>query len=415
MTSPVVVRSSVQLALDRDFGILLWGKLAVNSAVWAQTVVAVVLTYQLTGSAGWVGVVGAAQLGPQLLLGLVSGRLSDAHGPLRQMVGGGVLSGIATLGLAVWLVPGGDAPGLVAVIPIVVASAVFGCGQALATPALQSAVPRLVSSDELSSAVALNYMPTAVARTVGPAGGALLVALWGPAVSLVLIGLVLMVSGLSFLLIRSPGLRAGAAAGADNRITSAVRYVWRDRVVLLLLVGVGAIGFGSEPAITLAPVLMARVGHAGDGAWVSAAFGVGGLLGVAAHQLLRRRFSPLAIGCLMMTTLAGAMAAMTVVGSLNMLLCALALGGVSMVAGITALSVAVQERCEPSMLGRVMALWVIAFAGVRPLAGVVLGYVSDHWSTPAALTLASVVTVTVAATAYPWIRALQTRTRVNAG
>jgi hypothetical protein len=57
-----------------------------------------------------------------------------------------------------------------------------------------------------------------------------------------------------------------------------------------------------------------------------------------------------------------------------------------MVVGITAFSIGIQQRCPPAMRGRVMALWVIAFSGVRPVAGPILGFTSDHFSTMTAMT-----------------------------
>jgi hypothetical protein len=98
-------------------------------------------------------------------------------------------------------------------------------------------------------------------------------------------------------------------------------------------------------------------------------------------------------------------------GSLTQLSLILAVAGVSMVVGSTAFSVAIQQRCRPTMLGRVMGLWLIAFAGVRPVAGLVQGSISDGWSTEAALG----VTASFMALAACCVFTVARRTRARAG
>jgi hypothetical protein len=64
-----------------------------------------------------------------------------------------------------------------------------------------------------------------------------------------------------------------------------------------------------------------------------------------------------------------------------------------MVMGITAFSILAQQRSPVAFLGRVMALWVMAFTGIRPLAGISLGFISDHASPSTALLTSGVVTI----------------------
>src|SRR5829696_1820642 len=92
-------RTVRQLLVDRDFGLLFWGKMASVVAVWGFFASTVTLAFQITGSASWVGVVGAANLVPQLGLALPAGRLSDSRGPRVPIVVGVVMSGSASIAL----------------------------------------------------------------------------------------------------------------------------------------------------------------------------------------------------------------------------------------------------------------------------------------------------------------------------
>jgi predicted MFS family arabinose efflux permease len=388
-------RSAWQLVTDRRVGILFWGKLASLSAVWAFAVVSVTLAFDLTGSAAWVGMVGAAGLAPQLALALLAGRLSDTRGPLTPIIGGMVLSGLAALALAGWTVGGqgeGDADAWV----LLAASLIFGCGLALSSPALHSLMPRLVTPAELPAAAALNFLPMALARTIGPVLGATVAVAFGYAGAFFCMGVVSIATGATFSLVRL-GTFKRAASGTDARIRSAVGYAARTRVLLAPLVGVAALGVGAEPAVTLAPILNAGIGHGGEGAGIIvSAFGAGGLLGVAAHRLLVRRMSSMAEGIASMWLLAGSMAGAGLAESLTWLALAMGSAGLCLMAGLTAFSVAVQQNCPPDMMGRVMALWGLAFAGTRPIASLAQGFLADGLGTGPTLFITAGLVVSTA-------------------
>lgn len=388
-------RTSLQLLVDRNFGVLFWGKLVSLVAAWALMIVVIMLTFEVTGSAGWAGAMTAAQLGPQLFLGLLSGRLADSRGPVLQIVVGGVLSGVAALGLAAWMIAMTATDRELTPVPLLLASVAFGCGLAMSAPSMHSIVPRLVRPAELSGAVALNFFPTALARTLGPAGGAVVAALLGPTVCLIVVGAIFLISSLMFCFIRTMRTVAPPRDG-EGSVVVALRYVARTPILVVSLFAVAAIGAGSEPAITLAPVLAETVGLGADGAgWVTSFFGAGGLFGVLVHKLLSRWLRPPAEGCVAMIALAAAMAVVGIGAPTAVFAGAMVVGGLSMVLGITAFSVAIQQNCDEVMLGRVMAMWVLAFAGVRPVAGLAQGFVADRVS-PVAAVEGTVVLLVVA-------------------
>ncbi|NGP08492.1 MFS transporter [Rhodococcus sp. 14C212] len=377
MSTTQLQRSSIQLLLDRDFGTLFWGKIWSLIATWAFTIIIVTVAYGATGSTTWAGIISAAQMAPQLLFTLASGSLSDAYGERLPIVVGGALSGIGSLTLALWLSLT-DTEGSDAILPLLVCALVCGSGLALSSPAMHSIIARLVRPGELSSAVSLNFLPTALARTIGPALGALLLAWWDAVLSLFVVGLVYALTTAGFFLMRSS--RPVRGANEDVRVWSAVRYVVRDRVILAYLVAVAAIGFGAEPAITLAPAIADSVDHHGSAGLIVAAFGVGGLFGVLVHRVAQGRLAPRTEGFIAMVVLAAMIASASASEQMGVLLAVMIVAGCSMMVGITAFSVAVQQRCAPPLLGRVMAMWVLAFAGVRPLAAVTVGFVAEQWS-----------------------------------
>lgn len=388
-TSPP--RTARQLLLNRDFGILFWGKLGTLVAAWSYFVLSVTVTFDVTGSATWVGIVGAANLVPQLGLALVAGRLSDQVGPRLPIVLGVALSGVGSVGLAVWtaMVPVSSAPG--APWALVGSSLIFGAGLALSSPGMNSAAPALVRSDELPTAAALVFFPTALGRALGPALGAAVTQVASSAVALFLVGAISGVAAAALARIRveSPDKRA-----SDASIAAALRHVAANRRLLTLLLGVAALAIGAEPAITLAPVLAQDVGSADGSGVVAASFGVGGVGGVLAHRFAARRLDPATEGVVALVLLATGMMTAASAAGLAMLVLGMALGGVAVMMGMTALSVAVQRHTDPLMMGRVMALWTLAYAGSRPFASFAQGLSSDHLGT--SFTLLATVAVVLA-------------------
>jgi hypothetical protein len=79
---------------------------------------------------------------------------------------GGICTGLGCLGLALWLSIPETSGALAVQMPILASSAICGVGIALASAAMQAVPPRLSSPDERGAALSLNFLPTALARTV---------------------------------------------------------------------------------------------------------------------------------------------------------------------------------------------------------------------------------------------------------
>ena len=411
-SSQVLPRSSLRLMFDPTFGVVFWVKLVMQTAVWAFIMISAILTFKLTDSAAWVGIVGAAVMLPQLGLALLSGRLSDQYGPVRQLVSGSLISGAAVLAWSLWFAFSDVGPDVKA-LALLIASLVFGVGLALSSPAQQSIVPLLVTPEELPAAVGLNFVPMTLARTAGPALGALGLSAWGPVPATLLVGSVTLLVIPCFWLIQRRLDQDFTAAG-DHRILSALKLVWTHKPLLLSLLGVAAIGAGSEAAVTLSPVVASSLGESSSGGGVlTAAFGLGGLIGVILHRLFEGRGSAGVHGCVAMIFLGGAVIVAPLGGTLAFAAGVLVLGGAGMVAGFTAFSIAVQLGSPPEMLGRVMALWTLAAAGFRPPAAVVLGFVADHFSMATALIGAGLFMVTSGSVIWLALRRLKGLGRVS--
>jgi MFS family permease len=244
----------------------------------------------------------------------------------------------------------------------------MGVTTAFAQPAQMALITALVDEEDVQQAVALNSMTFNLARAIGPASAAGVIALlglpWAFAVNSA--SYLLLVAGL--LLVRpreeeraeQPALRESLALLREN-----------PSLVLALAVVMIA-GFGSDPVNTESPAFAHTFGFSATWAGVLVAcFGAGA---VAAAFLVAGR---VAGSRRQMGVTLAALGAGIVLFSLSpwlpLALILLAVAGFGYLSSNTAATTRLALGVAPSQRGRMMALWSIAFLGLRPAASLLDG------------------------------------------
>ena len=249
--------STSRLLTDRTFGPWFWGNVVSNSGNWLFNVTAAVVVFQLSRSALLVGLVSVAQFAPLVVVSPLAGALSDRVDRRRLLLVAQTFSALAATALAVVVVTLG-VDGLPGAWPILLAALGIGIGQAVAAPALQSLVPALVADHDLESGVALTSLTFNVGRAFGPAVSGVLLATLGAEVAFVA-NAASFLALIAALVVIHPRPR-GRSRASDRSVRAGMRYVRADRVSLLALIGVAAIGFAADPTITLSPSLAETLG-----------------------------------------------------------------------------------------------------------------------------------------------------------
>ncbi len=380
-TDPIPPRSALRLVVDPVFGPFFAGRLLSNLGVWIHQVAAAVAVYELTRSATWVGAVAVGQFVPQLLIAPWSGARADSADRRSQLIAGRLIGAVGSASCAIAPVAAGmgGAEARSAAAIVIVGSTLLGFGFALGGPALHALVPSLVPPRDLPAAVTLNTFPITMARALGPAVGAVIVASAGvrPAFLAAAAGNLVFA-----VLLRAT--RAGhaapppAATAGRGSVRAGLAHVLDSRDLRGLLLAVGAIGFAVDPVVTLGPSLADVLGGGAElvGA-ITSAFGTGAAVGLFVVGRLRGRLDGvssaavglaiLGVGYLLAAPMTDPVAAVAAIG----------LAGCGMTVGLTSLTTRVQQQVDEEFRGRVMAAWSIAFLGTRPLAAVLLGGLTD--------------------------------------
>ena len=261
----------------RNF-LLFWsGQTLSLIGTWMQAMAEGWLAFALTRNAFLVGLVAAAQSLPILLLSLYAGVLVDRANKLRLVTVCQTLFAIQSTSL--WVLAWTNH----ITIHWLIAMATFnGIISSIEIPARQSLVIELVGRDELPGAIALNSSGFNLARIVGPAAAAIVIAKLGISWCFGVNALSYIAVLIGLFLIRLPlWVPAQHRASPLEGIIEGVRFMRGTPSVAALIGIVTVYAVFGVPYLTLMPVVAGdRLGLGASGyGLLLASVGIGGLAG----------------------------------------------------------------------------------------------------------------------------------------
>jgi MFS family permease len=390
---------------QRNFRLYWIGQLVSVMGTWMQTVGQAWLVLQLTHSPFQLGVVGALQLLPVLLLSLVAGVLVD-HWPKRRVLlltqAGALLQALALWYLVV--------SGAIQLWQIYVLAFLLGLTACMEKPARQAIIVELTGRDDLPNAVALNSALANLARIVGPSVGGVLIAVSGVALLFLLNAASYLAVILALALMRTHEMYAWGAAPPDGRQRSTWRslreglaYLWRTPAIFLPMVVVGfGLLFGSNFNVVL-PLFATSVLHVGAPGFgfLSAALGAGSLLGALwlAWTHLRPTIRRVLSGGLIFGSL---LAALAVTRFFPLALVLIAGIGFAETIFVEVYAILAQLIVPDRLRGRVTSVSVLFIDGTVPPGYLLTGWLSSVYGAPRALLLGALLTLLVVGAGWLW-------------
>jgi MFS family permease len=214
---------------------------------------------------------------------------------------------------------------------------------------------------------------------IGPTAAGILVATVGLAACFIINGLSYAAIILMLMRMDTRALQpAPTIKRAKGQLAEGLRYAWSTPVIRNILIMMALIGtFTYEFNVTLPLLAEFTLGAGASGyAALTSAMGIGAVAG-GLFTAGRRSTKP---GMLVLSaalfgvavtlvsfapTMAFAFAAMVIVGFFSINFTSLA-------------NVTLQTTSDPTMQGRVMSLWSIAFLGTTPIGGPLVGFIGEH-------------------------------------
>ncbi|HEV8063205.1 MAG TPA: MFS transporter, partial [Acidimicrobiales bacterium] len=339
---------------------------------------------------------------PVLFLGPYGGVIADRVDKRRLMVILQAAMGVQALVLGVLTMTG-----VVRYWEVLVLAAVLGLNNTFENPTRQAFISEMVGGAELRNAVSLNSTIFNGARAVGPSIAGVLIATVGTgwcfllnAASFGAVVYSLVTMNKADLAPSTPVLRE------KGQVREGLRYVARTPRLLVPLVMMAIIGTLAYEFQVVLPVVAKGVFHGGSEAYgfLTAAMGagavIGGLITATRGRIGLRRFT---IGAAVFGVTIG-LAAISPTLSIEIL--ALGLVGWASVSFAATGNATLQLEADPSMRGRVMALWAVAFLGTTPVGGPLVGWIIAQSSGRVGLAVGAASCVVAAVIGAVWLTAV---------
>ena len=355
------------LVRHRNFRLFWTGQTLSLIGTWMQSMAQGWLALELSDSAFLVGLVASVGSLPILLFSFYGGVLADRHDRLRIVTIAQTLL-LVEAGLLWWFTWSGH----ITIGWLVALAFLAGCISSIEIPARQSLMVELVGREELHEAIALNSSGFNLARIVGPAVGAVVIASLGIAWCFGLNALSYLTVLVGLTMIRLPrARRVGSAPAPWEGIRQLFHYMRTTPEIAILMKTVVVYAILGIPYLTLMPVVardVLRTAAGGYGALL-ACVGVGGLAGALfvaswARRVRRGRLLVLSAYLHPVALVAFALARSEMVAAAILLV-----AGFSMIVNNALTNGLLQTIVPNEMRGRLMAAYSFVVVGLSQVVG----------------------------------------------
>ncbi|MGB8213983.1 MAG: MFS transporter [Anaerolineales bacterium] len=357
----------------RNYRLYYIGQIISTSGTFMQTIAQSWLVLKLTNSGTALGIATALQYLPILFLGPYGGVIADRFPKRKILYLTQSISGLLALILGALVVTG-----LVKVWMVYILASCLGMVNVFDNPTRQTFYMELVGPEHIRNAVTLYSTLVNLARIIGPAIAAGLIAAFGLAPCFILNGIsygaVVIMLGLMHtneLLVTPP------VPPAKGQLQEGFKYVISMPVLgstLLMMAIIGTLTYEFQVSLPLIAQFTFK-GDASSYAFLTASMGVGAAIGGILFAS-RKGIQPYKlVGASLLFGLAVLAAAF--MPSLHLAGLAMVLVGICSINFSSLGNSILQLESSPQMRGRVMSFWSVAFLGSTTIGGPIVGWFAE--------------------------------------
>ncbi len=363
----------------RDYALYTAGNGLSLIGLWMQRIGVGWLTWELTGSPTWLGIIAMTEFFPVVFLGPLGGVLADRFDRTSNMIFFQSVAMIASFALCLI-----TAFGLINIWLLAALTLIVGIAAGLNSASRLALPPSLVPTSELTTAIAMNSMVFNTARFIGPAIAGAVIKLWG--VEVAFAGNAISYLALIWAL---NSIRRSLSSGRElkqqrqnvlNEMKEGFSFVASHPAAMVILGMMLGTALLIRPVVQLLPGISDLIFAAGvDGfAALTAAIGGGAILG--GYWMAQRRndntFDVGLVGILI--------SALTIIGLMNVDNLKLALPltvllGASMVITGVGMQTTLQFAIPEKFRGRVLSLYGVCFMGGPALGTLAMGALAEFF------------------------------------
>ncbi|MEQ8639999.1 MAG: MFS transporter [Alphaproteobacteria bacterium] len=393
---------------ERDFRVYFAGSSLSVLGFWVQRLAIQAVTWNLTHSHFWLGIMALADVAAVLVLGPVAGVVTDRMDRFRLLRITQTLAAILATVLAVLTYAG-------AIDRWILLALVLAGGTVMTfnMPAQMSAIPRLVSRRNLASALGLNGSMVTTSIFLGPMVAGLLIEFGGGAGAAFLFNAVtygvFLIALMALRVTPQPPRMPDATTSVRREAMAGLRYIIHHPgigPVFLLMVMAG---------VLMRPVGELLAGVAGDIFgnesylfWLATAQGGGAMVGglLLAQRGRTAGLTQRVLLAILVSTVA--VFGLSIAPVLWVALALLFASGVATATYIIGSITLVQSAVDDAMRGRVMSFWGMTMRAAPALGAFVVGRIADGVGLRWPIAIAALLSLSV------WLYAMARRRRLAA-
>lgn len=387
-----IFRNNFPALTHKNFRLYWLGQCFSLIGTWMQSIAQTWLVFSLTGSPLLLGLLGTMQFLPITIFSLFAGVVIDKYPKRSILLITQTTSMILafTLSLLVFT-------HTVRYAYVLVLAAILGLTNTIDMPTRQAFTIEMAGKKDLMNAIALNSATFNLARILGPAIGALILASFGAGWCFLFNGLSFMAVLMSLLKIEvEPYVREKIT---DNNIIHEIKdgllYIAREpsllqTILMVLIVGIFIFNYN-----VLIPVFTKNVLHQGEKTFglLMSALGLGSLAG-ALMVSVRSKSGPKS----KVLTLSGILVSVFLIlisftRTYYLTAILFIANGIFNIWFSTTANSTLQITAKEEYRGRVMSVYALVFAGATPIGNMFAGYTADKFGASASFLLCGVLTL----------------------
>ena len=361
----------------RNYRLYVIGHLTSNMGLWVQRIAIGWLTWNLTESAGWLGLIAFADQAPTILLGLIAGAVVDRMDYFKllrltqalQLTHAFLLAACTVLGfMDIWL--------------LLVLTLLRGVIVAFNRPSRMTVIYNLVGRELIAPAIALNSTIFNSSRFTGPAIGGFLIVAGGASLTFSVGFLMFLVFTVTLRMMDIPAMEAKVRSGRSllRESWEGVQYVVRHEGIRLQLAILIITALFARPLTDLLPGFAADIFSRGpDGlAWLLAFHGIGAMIGgsmLAARSQVKGLTRITIFNILIMAV---ALLAFSITTNFWLACVLSGVAGFAFIVQGTSNQTLIQSAVDTQLRGRVISAYALVARGGPAVGALILGVTADH-------------------------------------
>jgi len=384
-----VIRHSFPALTHYNFRVYWLGQCVSLIGTWMQSIGQTWLIFSLTGSPLLLGLLGAIQFLPLTFFSLFAGVIIDKYPKKKILLITQFVSMILAFTLSALVFTH-----TVRYEYVLILALILGFTNTIDMPTRQSFTIEMAGKEDLMNAIALNSATFNLARILGPAIGALVMASFGAGWCFFLNGLSFLAVLISLFKIKVvPYVRKKVS---DNNILKEIndglKYILGEPILLQTILMVLIIGIFVFNFNVLIPVYAKNVLHQGEKVYglLMSALGVGSLFG-ALMVSVKSKSGPnikVLIGSSLMVSIMLILVSFTKTYYSTAIF--LVIIGIFNIWFSTTANSTLQIYAKDEYRGRVMSVYSLVFAGASPIGNMLAGLTTDRFGANTAFLLSGV-------------------------